>query len=75
LQGLAGGDVDGDEITFATVGFDFDEAFFGFFGDAPAEHDFRAGACQADGHGSAEFAGSADDDGSFTGKVEEFFEK
>ncbi len=65
VERFARGDIDGDEVAFAAVGFDFGEAFFGFFGDAAAEDDFRAGACEADGHGSAEFAGSADDDGGF----------
>ena len=75
LQRFAGCHIDGHEVSFSAVGFDFRQAFLGLFGDTAAEHDFGTGACQADGHRAAEFAGAADDDSGFAGEVEEVFEE
>ena len=64
-EGFARSHIDRHEVARAAVGFDFGEAFFRLFRDAPAEHDLRPGACEAYRHGAAEFAGSADHDGGF----------
>ena len=74
VERVARSDIDGDEISFAAERFDFGEAFLGFFGDAAAEHDFRACACEADGHGAAKFSRATDDDSGFASKPEEILE-
>jgi len=43
-----------------------------FFFAAAGDHDFGAGSGEREGHGTAEFARSADDDGDFVVQPEEF---
>ena len=70
MERLAGGDIDGYEITLAAVGLDLGKALLGLFRDPPAEHHFRAGAGKSDCNGAAKFAGAADDHGGFSGEIE-----
>ena len=53
VKRIARSHIDRDEVSIAAERFDFGEAFLGFFGDASAEHDFRAGASEADCHSAA----------------------